>query len=160
VDRLEVGVPWRGNSVDDPDWAVTPYENAQLSNSPLLKQLAGATSTTTTTTTSSSSTSSSSSSSVTSSTKSVKEEEDQKPVVALTKFAPGRNQTERAVANSLVQVHYNMPYMIDGTSGAHFTGTGLRLVCVYFNKSDIDRERERKMQHHFFKATILSFYFF
>eukprot|EP00618_Florenciella_parvula_P018585 CAMPEP_0119501412 /NCGR_PEP_ID=MMETSP1344-20130328/23250_1 /TAXON_ID=236787 /ORGANISM="Florenciella parvula, Strain CCMP2471" /LENGTH=426 /DNA_ID=CAMNT_0007537569 /DNA_START=1 /DNA_END=1277 /DNA_ORIENTATION=+ len=42
-----------------------------------------------------------------------------------TRFAPGSNDAEKAISPSLVQVHFSMPYMIDGTAGAEFKGTGL-----------------------------------
>jgi len=42
-----------------------------------------------------------------------------------TRFPPGANKAEAAVAQSLVQVHFNMPYMIDGTVGSQFSGTGV-----------------------------------
>lgn len=112
VDRLEVAVPWMKNKNDDADWEVTPY--------PSLPTKSNKSNTTVNTVAKSNTTINTVAKSNTGTvvTKS-------KNKVALTKLSPGTNQAERAVGNSLCQVNYNMPYYIDGTSGAHFFGTGL-----------------------------------
>lgn len=91
-----MAVPWMKNKADDADWQVTPYPVSTSKES---------------------------------STKSTKSSElkqsSNNQSLTLTKLSPGTNQAERAVANSLCQVNYNMPYFIDGAPGAHFFGTGL-----------------------------------
>uniref|UniRef100_A0A7S2GAT6 PDZ domain-containing protein n=1 Tax=Octactis speculum TaxID=3111310 RepID=A0A7S2GAT6_9STRA len=42
-----------------------------------------------------------------------------------TRLPPGSNAAEKALSSSLCQVYFSMPYMIDGTAGSEFKGTGV-----------------------------------